>query len=72
MVGQDREVHTFETEASSLFDAAYQGIRRWWQLWWFLSEAPITVRVGEQRWLVNQALVQEWHRKQESGQGRCS
>ena len=49
-----------ETEAASLFDAAYQARQRWALLHWFMPDALIEVRSGEQCWHVKQERLRLW------------
>lgn len=60
MVGRDHEKHSLTTEASSLFDAAQQGINAWVRLWWFDPDAVITVQSNDDRWSVTQRALRKW------------
>jgi hypothetical protein len=57
MKGKDGNTHSLTVGASSLFQAAQQGIEAWSLLWWFDPEELITVQVGDQRWAVRQGNV---------------
>jgi hypothetical protein len=60
MTGKDGERHTVETDAISLFDAAYKAQQQWARLWWFQPTVLIEVRSGNDRWLVRQERVRKW------------
>jgi hypothetical protein len=57
MKGKDGKRHSLTVGASSLFQAAQQGIDARSLLWWFDPEALIMVQVGDQRWTVRQDNV---------------
>jgi hypothetical protein len=58
--GKDGKPHSLTVGASSLFQAAQQGIEAWSLLWWFDPEALIMVQVSDQRWTVRQDNVRQW------------
>jgi hypothetical protein len=60
MKGKDGKTHSLTVGASSLFQAAQQGIEAWSKLWWFDPETLIMVQVGDQRWAVRQDKVRRW------------
>jgi hypothetical protein len=57
---QDGERHTVETDAISLFDAAWQARQQWALLWWFRADALIEVQAGDECWQVRQNRLQVW------------
>lgn len=59
-VGTDNQTHTETVEASSLFDAANQAMKRVSQLWWWNPAAPITVQVNGTERRVLPGKVIEW------------
>jgi hypothetical protein len=62
MTGRDSQEHQLETDATSLFDAAYAGIDKWCRLWWYDPDCVITVRAaGEEEWRVVASRVSVWH-----------
>ena len=61
MTGQDGQVHTVETDAASLFEAAYAGLHQWAGVWWFSGDSVIEVRTGQQRWRVQAQRVSQWY-----------
>jgi hypothetical protein len=62
MVGKDGQWHSIETDADSLFAAAYAGIRAWAPLWWYDSEALIEVRSAGGAWKVSAASPKFFYR----------
>ena len=60
--GDDGALHAVTLEASSLFDAANKAIEGWARLYWYRTDAPLTVHYGEQRWKVSQEKVREWRK----------
>ena len=46
MTGTDGQRHSIETDALSLFDAAYNAQQQWARLSWFDPQALIEVRAG--------------------------
>jgi hypothetical protein len=60
IIGKDGDTHSFETDANSLFDAAYKAIESWGMLGWFPLNADIEVRSGNQCWRVKQGRVRVW------------
>ena len=63
MKGKDGQTHAITTQASSLFDGAAQAIARWSKLWWFDPETVLTVRFGDETWMVRQDAVRRWRGK---------
>ena len=64
MIGKDGQLHSIETDADSLFAAAYAGLRSWSLLWWYDSDAVIEVRSADGAWKVKAAKVSAWYREQ--------
>jgi hypothetical protein len=60
MRGTDGEIHSATLEATSVFHAADQAIRRWSMFWWFSPDAPITAQSGEDKWTVAQERIRRW------------
>jgi hypothetical protein len=58
---QDGQVHSIETDAASLFEAAHDAVHQWAPLWWFSGDCVIEVRAGDQRWRVRARRVSEWY-----------
>jgi hypothetical protein len=52
--GKDGKIYSVNVEASSLYDAAEQCVRRVCRFWQFDPQALITVEADGQRWLVSQ------------------
>jgi hypothetical protein len=52
MRGNDDQLHSIETDADSLLEAAYAGLRDWCRMWWYFPEAVIDVRSGDDLWRV--------------------
>ncbi|HKE26139.1 MAG TPA: hypothetical protein VKB88_27470 [Bryobacteraceae bacterium] len=48
--GKDGWIHSLDTNAESLPEAAYAGIREWNSLWWYDPDAVIEVRAGVECW----------------------
>jgi hypothetical protein len=63
MVGKDGHLHSIETDADSLFAAAYAGIRSSALLWWCDSDAVVEVRSADGAWKVSAAQVSAWYRE---------
>jgi hypothetical protein len=61
MTSPDGQLHSVETEASSLFEAAYEGVLQWTRLWWFSGDCVIEVRAGQQRWRVKAQCGSQWY-----------
>ena len=61
MWGRDNQWHSLETEATSLFTAAYAGISEWNRFEWYRPDEMIEVRSGEQRWYVRARRVSAWN-----------
>jgi hypothetical protein len=59
--GKDNQEPSIETEADSLFGAAYAGVQVWSKLWWFSSDAVIQVRAGEKEWSVTARRATAWY-----------
>ena len=59
--GKDNQEHSIETEAESLFGAAYAGVQVWSKLWWFSSDLVIQVRAGEKEWCVTARRATAWY-----------
>ncbi|HKD07528.1 MAG TPA: hypothetical protein VKB79_16620 [Bryobacteraceae bacterium] len=62
--GLDGWIHSLETEAGSLAEAAYAGVREWSRLWWYNPDAVIEVRAGDECWRISARGADEWHREQ--------
>jgi hypothetical protein len=60
MRGRDGEIHAITLQASSLFDAAHQGMTAWAKLSYFDPKAIIHVEADGKRWAVTQERVKEW------------
>jgi hypothetical protein len=60
MRGKDGQVHTFETDADSLFQAATAGIECWAQFWWFDPDTEIEVKVSGISYYVSQDQLEEY------------
>jgi hypothetical protein len=60
MRGRDGEIHAITLQASSLFDAADQGLQGRAKLWYFDAHATIQVEADGMRWAVRQDKVREW------------
>ena len=63
MLGKDGQIYS-ETipSASTLFDAAAQGVERWARLWFYDRDAKIMVNLDGKRWVVEQARLREWRK----------
>jgi hypothetical protein len=48
MKGKDNQLHSLETDATSLFAAVYEGVCCRSRLWWYSGDAVIEVQAGEQ------------------------
>jgi len=59
--GKDNQEHSIETEAESLFGAAYAGVQVWSKLWWFSSDSVIQVRDGTKEWCVEALRATAWY-----------
>jgi hypothetical protein len=60
IAGKEGERHTVETDAISLFDAAYKAQQQWALLSWFAPTPVIEVRAGNHRWFVRQERIRKW------------
>jgi hypothetical protein len=60
MRGRDGEIHAITFHASSLFDAADQGITAWAKFWYFDPKAIIQVEADGKRYAVKQDRVRQW------------
>ena len=60
MTGTDGRRHSIETDALSLFDAAYNAQQEWAKLSWFDPQAVIEVRAGSDCWRVRQDRIRRW------------
>jgi hypothetical protein len=60
VIGKDGERRNIETEAISLFDAAYKAKQQWATFWWFWPDALIEVRSGNECWRVRQDRLRLW------------
>jgi hypothetical protein len=58
--GTDGARHTVETDAMSLFDAAYKAREQWALLSWFDPRAFIEVRADNDRWHVRPDRLRVW------------
>lgn len=58
--GEDDQLHSVETDAESLFEAAYAGVQQWAKLWWYAADSVIEVRSGDQLWRVRAGRVSAW------------
>jgi hypothetical protein len=58
--GRDRQIHTLEVEAASLFDAVEQTVQQWAPLWWYRHQAVAEVRAGKRCWRVSLEPVWAW------------
>ena len=58
--GTDGQRYSMETDAISLFDAAYKARQQWAVLWWFNPFAVIEVRSGKDCWRVKQDRLRVW------------
>jgi len=61
--GKYGQPHSVTVKASSLFDAALQGLNDWSRLWWWDRESIITVRSDGQVWQVRSQRVLDWEFK---------
>jgi hypothetical protein len=57
---KDGELHSFETDAISLFDAAYRARQQWALFWWFPPDSVIEVHSGSDCWHVRQDRLRVW------------
>jgi hypothetical protein len=60
MRGTDGRRHSIETDALSLFDAAYNAQQQWAKLSWFDRNTLIEVRAGNDCWRVRQDRIRFW------------
>jgi hypothetical protein len=60
MTGKDGQRRTVETNAISLFDAAWKAQQQWALFWWFRNDVPIEVRSGTDSWCVTQDRLRLW------------
>lgn len=71
--GKDDQLHSIETEATSVFAAAHAGISDWSTFWWYDIEGIIDVRSGDRLWRVRARRVSEWYSqmlRKKAGTGR--
>jgi len=59
-MGTDGQLHSIETDAISLFDAAYKARQQWAVCSWFRADALIDVRTGKETWRVRQDRLRVW------------
>jgi hypothetical protein len=59
--GKDNQDHSIETDAESLFGAAYAGVQVWSMLWWFSPDSVIQVRAGAKEWCVTARRATAWY-----------
>lgn len=62
--GTDGQEHSIDTEAESLFGAAYAGVHEWAKMWWFSSDLIIEVRADDTTWRVKAARASAWYAEQ--------
>jgi hypothetical protein len=60
MKGKDGKTHSLTIQATSLFQAAEQGIQTWARFWWFDTDALIAVQSDDECWTVQQKRVSVW------------
>jgi hypothetical protein len=60
MTGTDGRRHSIETDALSLFDAAFIAQQQWAKFSWFDRNALIEVRAGNDCWRVRQDRIRRW------------
>lgn len=63
MVGKDGQLHSIETDADGLFDAAYKAVHSWALLWWYNPEAVVEVHSADGAWKVKASRVSRWYRE---------
>ena len=61
--GTDKQLHTLNFDAASLYAAADQAIKSFCKYWWFDFELPLEVIAGDQSWRVDQEKVRRWRTK---------
>jgi hypothetical protein len=59
LYGKDMMHHSFETDATSLFDACENAIQEMCRYWWWNEEALLEIRSGPDRWQVSQTKVRD-------------
>jgi len=64
MRGKDDQLHSIETDAESVFEAAYEGLHDWARLWWYSPDSIIEVRSGGDCWRVRPRRAAEWYAQQ--------
>jgi hypothetical protein len=60
MTGTDGQRHSNETDALSLFDAAFNAQQQWAKFSWFDPQAVIEIRAGKDVWRVRQDRIRVW------------
>ena len=60
VIGRDRQTHTLEVHATSLFDAVDQAMQQWALLWWCTGDELAEVRFPGGSWKVSFERVRAW------------
>jgi len=58
--GTDGQRHSIETDALSLFDAAFNARQQWARLSWFDLQAVFEICAENDRWRVRQDRIRRW------------
>jgi hypothetical protein len=65
--GNDKELHTLNVDAASLYDAADTAIQNFCKYWWYERDAPVQVVSGEDQWMLDQDKVRAWRTTKKTG-----
>jgi hypothetical protein len=60
VIGSDRQTHTLEVDAASLFEAVDKAVQQWALLWWYGDATHAEVQAGKRHWRVSLERVREW------------